>query len=117
MYAGELVEQGPTSEVLRSPAHPYTRGLIDSLPETSPEERLRPIPGSPPEPGDLPAGCAFAPRCSFATDECRQGPIALGPVATGHLVRCLHADRVLARHGRLDAAAEAELVVADVPVG
>jgi oligopeptide/dipeptide ABC transporter ATP-binding protein len=73
MYAGRVVESGPTGAVLRRPRHPYTRGLLDSLPhpEAAEDEPLRPIAGSPPSPADRPAGCAFHPRCGHALDSCR----------------------------------------------
>ena len=70
MYAGELVEIGPTRTVLRRPEHPYTVGLMNSLPEAVTGERLRAIPGAPPDPDHLPRGCAFAPRCPLAADVC-----------------------------------------------
>jgi oligopeptide/dipeptide ABC transporter ATP-binding protein len=89
MYAGELVEEGPTSAVLSHPRHPYTKALIDSHPEDASARRLRSIPGAPPEPGQLPVGCSFSPRCEFATEACRAGPIGLEPVATGHRSRCI----------------------------
>ena len=75
MYAGRIVERGPVAEVIRSPRHPYTRGLIDSLPRSEDRGKpLRPIMGSTPPLLALPPGCAFAPRCSRATDLCRQRP-------------------------------------------
>jgi peptide/nickel transport system ATP-binding protein len=75
MYAGRIVEEGPTGEVLRKPAHPYTQGLLDSLPSTAaPGEDLRQIPGSTPSLADLPQGCAFAPRCAFADVACGRAP-------------------------------------------
>ena len=71
MYAGKVVEAGPTAAVLRRPAHPYTRGLIDSLPATAaPGTPLRQIPGTTPSLLALPPGCSFAPRCPLATDLC-----------------------------------------------
>ncbi|MFT4537588.1 MAG: oligopeptide transport system ATP-binding protein [Planctomycetota bacterium] len=73
MYAGRIVESAPTYPLYASPMHPYTRGLLASVPtlEGSPEEELQSIPGQPPDLADLPAGCAFEPRCSFANDRCR----------------------------------------------
>ena len=73
MYAGEIVEHGETGAVLGGPAHPYTRGLLASLPgrPTGPDGRLRPIEGSMPVPGHLPPGCAFEPRCPSRFDRCR----------------------------------------------
>lgn len=75
MYAGRIVEEGPTGEVLRKPAHPYTQGLLDSLPSiAAPGEDLRQIPGSTPSLANLPEGCAFAPRCAFADAACKSAP-------------------------------------------
>ncbi|MBN2740626.1 MAG: dipeptide/oligopeptide/nickel ABC transporter permease/ATP-binding protein [Rhodobacteraceae bacterium] len=89
MYAGRIVETGPTMAVLNAPAHPYTARLIACVPELGGGKRkLEAIPGLPPSVDDLPTGCAFAPRCLRAQDACKQGEIALdgmGPRA----VRCL----------------------------
>jgi peptide/nickel transport system ATP-binding protein len=75
MYAGRIVEEGPTAEVLRTPRHPYTRGLLDSLPAIAePGKRLRQIPGSMPSIVSPPPGCAFAPRCGRAADVCASMP-------------------------------------------
>ena len=71
MYAGRVVETAPTQELLRSPRHPYTRGLLAALPSLEgPRVRLEPIPGTVPAPDAMPAGCAFAPRCAFAVEAC-----------------------------------------------
>ncbi|MFN8622654.1 MAG: ABC transporter ATP-binding protein [Chloroflexota bacterium] len=116
MYAGELVELGPTREVLRAPRHPYTRGLVDSLPEAGEGDRMTSIPGSPPEPGALPPGCPFAPRCELATAECTAGPIPLREVAPGRHARCLHSDQVPPPAAVLRAAAAALPVVPPLPM-
>jgi oligopeptide transport system ATP-binding protein len=72
MYAGRIVEEGPTAAVLRRARHPYTRGLLDSLPHPDAgEQPLVPIGGTPPSPTERPAGCAFHPRCRYALDRCR----------------------------------------------
>ena len=94
MYAGELVEVGRTDVVLRRPEHPYTIGLMNSLPEAVVGERLRAIPGAPPEPGSLPPGCAFAPRCELARDSCTTAPIAMAEAARGHWARCIRRDQL-----------------------
>ncbi|HLJ61599.1 MAG TPA: ABC transporter ATP-binding protein [bacterium] len=94
MYAGELVELGPTRTVLQRPEHPYTIGLMNSLPEAVTGERLRAIPGVPPDPGRLPPGCAFASRCELAVDACSAAPIALSQTAPGHWSRCIRIDRL-----------------------
>ncbi len=75
MYAGRLIEEGPTAEVLRRPRHPYTQGLIDSLPSrAAPGRDLVQIPGSTPALTSLPSGCAFRERCSHATAICSTAP-------------------------------------------
>ncbi len=92
MYGGQIVEDGPTAEVLASPAHPYTEALLGvaSLGEWGRRE-LTVIPGRPPEPGaDLP-GCRFADRCAYATAACTAGPVPSATVGERHLSRCLRA--------------------------
>ena len=75
MYAGRLIEEGPTDEVLRRPRHPYTQGLIDSLPSrAAPGRDLVQIPGSTPSLTSLPSGCAFRERCAHASDICGTAP-------------------------------------------
>jgi peptide/nickel transport system ATP-binding protein len=75
MYAGRIIEEGPTAAVLRSPSHPYTRGLLDSLPSRSaPGRDLAQIPGSTPSLSQLPEGCAFRPRCPRASEACFAPP-------------------------------------------
>ncbi|WP_427024577.1 ABC transporter ATP-binding protein [Aureimonas ureilytica] len=75
MYAGRIVERGPAEAVIATPRHPYTRGLIDSVPgETEPGERLPQIPGSTPSLAHLPKGCPFQPRCMRRSDQCRSEP-------------------------------------------
>jgi len=74
MYAGRIVEEGTTAEVFANPLHPYTQGLLASMPriDTPLQERLMAIPGLPPDLSRLPVGCPFHPRCSLATDRCRR---------------------------------------------
>lgn len=89
MYAGRIVEQGLTADLLKRPLHPYANGLIASLPAHNRRgERLRQISGTTPSVTNMPKGCAFHPRCSFATDICLTPP-ALAPVE-GRLLRCFH---------------------------
>jgi len=90
MYAGRIVETGPTADVLADPWHPYTRRLIACVPELGGGRRvLAAIPGLPPAVDDLPPGCAFAPRCDRATEDCGRAEVALAP-RDGRAVRCLH---------------------------
>ena len=90
MYAGRIVEMGPTDAVLAEPAHPYTRKLIDCVPVLGePERRLDAIPGLPPVVNRLPEGCAFAERCAQARPECRKHDIALDSFGEQRSVRCL----------------------------
>lgn len=90
MYAGRIVEQGPTGAVLRNPQHPYTSRLIDCVPTLGGGQRkLAAIPGLPPVVDNLPAGCAFAARCDKAQAECRAGQIDLRPTGPDRRVRCL----------------------------
>ena len=88
MYGGRLVEDGPTAEVLPRPAHPYTRGLLDSIPvEEGRRGRLRQIPGTQPSPLALPEGCAFRTRCAWAQDACHSAPPLEG-VGPARRARC-----------------------------
>ncbi|MFH5773278.1 ABC transporter ATP-binding protein [Paracoccus sp. NGMCC 1.201697] len=90
MYAGAVVEQASVLDLFDHTRHPYTRGLLASIPNDGlgPDERLVPIPGSVPRLGALPSGCAFAPRCSHAQPEC-QRPVSLEEKAQGHLSACI----------------------------
>ena len=91
MYAGEIVELGTAEQIFDKTAHPYTQGLLDSLPRLAgTSKRLRSIPGLMPDPTALPKGCSFAERCSYATEECRQQKCGLEEMDSGHLVRCIH---------------------------
>lgn len=90
MYAGRIVEQGPSSEVLGQPAHPYTRGLIRSVPSANkPNERLYQIPGITPSLANLPVGCAFQPRCERSSPECSTKP-SITQINPSHQLRCFH---------------------------
>ncbi len=91
MYAGRIVELGTTEDVLKRPAHPYTRKLIDCVPILGePDRRLDAIEGLPPAVNRLPPGCAFADRCPRVQEDCRSGEIALDRFGEGRAVRCLH---------------------------
>ncbi|HSK11356.1 MAG TPA: ABC transporter ATP-binding protein [Vicinamibacterales bacterium] len=87
MYAGRLVEQGRTADVLRAPAHPYTRALLDAVPAGR-AGRLRAIAGHAPPPGHPAKGCAFAPRCDRRVPECERAAPGITDVAEGRRVRC-----------------------------
>ena len=89
MYAGRIVEEGPTDAVLARPLHPYTHGLIGSLPHGI-GVPLTQIPGMPPSPANLPVGCAFAPRCPRADTICRAQPPAMMEYARARGARCWH---------------------------
>ncbi|MFC3229310.1 ABC transporter ATP-binding protein [Marinibaculum pumilum] len=90
MYAGRVVEAAPVRTLFDSPRHPYTTGLLAALPDLeAPRRRLEAIPGTVPEPGHLPRGCSFAPRCSLADEGCAVLHPALAPVAPAHRVACL----------------------------
>ncbi len=79
LYLGRIMEFGPVADVLRAPLHPYTRGLLDSLPAMAdPGQKLRQIPGSTPSPLNMAPGCPFAPRCAHADDLCKSEPSPVG---------------------------------------
>jgi peptide/nickel transport system ATP-binding protein len=98
MYAGRIVEEGPVAEVLSAPLHPYTQGLLASTVHgQSRDHEIEAIPGSPPDLRRLPAGCAFAPRCSHVQPECRAAVPAPRYPSHGRMARCLRvADATLA---------------------
>jgi peptide/nickel transport system ATP-binding protein len=88
MYAGRIVETGSVSDVFDTPQHPYTKRLLDSLPVIGGTRGLAvPIPGGPPDPGDMPEGCRFRPRCPYAAERCLADPPLL-QVAPGHASAC-----------------------------
>lgn len=91
MYAGQLVEFGPTDAVLESPLHPYTRGLMRSYPQIAgPRRRLEPIPGEPPNLLDPPQGCRFCPRCQEREMSCPRERPPWREIRQGHFVLCHH---------------------------
>ena len=95
MYAGQVVETGSPERIFYQPAHPYTRGLLESAPRINREKasQLSTIPGTVPSPLNLPEGCAFAPRCRYATEQCAIEP-PVEEIEDGHQARCWHLDRV-----------------------
>jgi oligopeptide/dipeptide ABC transporter ATP-binding protein len=102
MYAGRKVEEAPADELFDRPGHPYTRGLLGSIPHLDTaarsdtrRARLNEIKGMVPSLFNLPQGCSFAPRCGFATDHCRAAAPSLEQHRPGHWIACWHADRLL----------------------
>jgi oligopeptide/dipeptide ABC transporter ATP-binding protein len=98
MYAGRIVEQAPVRELFRNPRHPYTIGLLRSVPRPSRDGarrgRLETIEGTVPNLAQLPRGCVFAPRCRYAILDCTKGEIPLLQVSTGHQSRCIRFDEL-----------------------
>jgi oligopeptide/dipeptide ABC transporter ATP-binding protein len=90
MYAGRIIERGTAREIYGDPRHPYTLGLLRSVPRLDEPRRARlvPIPGQPPDLTRLPPGCPFVPRCSYAMDRCREHSPPLEAVGQGHLSAC-----------------------------
>ena len=94
VYAGKIIEYGDKKSIFLNPSHPYTKGLFASLPSMNgKEKRLKPIQGTLPDPTELPAGCAFAPRCPRATEKCRAGEIPMTEIEPGHLCSCCNMDQ------------------------
>jgi peptide/nickel transport system ATP-binding protein len=87
MYLGKVIEYSDVRTIFKKPRHPYTKGLLNSLPKIGQKQRLEPIEGSIPDPFEIPSGCTFAPRCPHATDQCRETPQLL-EVEPGHQVSC-----------------------------
>jgi len=95
IYAGQIVESAPCSELLRRPRHPYTAALIKAVPDLGRRaNRLHAIPCQVPSPFNRPKGCRFHPRCEFARPECEQNPPMLIPAGLGHWTRCPWHDRL-----------------------
>jgi peptide/nickel transport system ATP-binding protein len=92
LYAGKVMERGPTSVVFGSPSHPYTRKLLRAIPSPERSEALEGIDGQPPHPTRRPQGCEFAPRCPLAAPACSAGPIPVVSVSTEHQVRCIRTE-------------------------
>jgi oligopeptide/dipeptide ABC transporter ATP-binding protein len=91
MYLGRIVETGPTRAVLTSPRHPYTQALLSVVPVPHPSRRRAPVilKGGTPDPGHIPSGCRFHPRCPQAFDRCRLTDPGLIDVGGGHAAACL----------------------------
>ena len=94
MYLGRIVEYGSVDQVLKSPKHPYTRALLDSVPSLTADTavKLSTVPGQTPAPADVIDGCEFADRCLYVADKCRTGIIPLETFGDGHNVRCIQLD-------------------------
>jgi oligopeptide/dipeptide ABC transporter ATP-binding protein len=102
MYAGKKVEEAASNVLFDQPGHPYTKGLLGSIPHLDDaaragagRRRLNEIKGLVPSLAKLPQGCSFAPRCSFASDQCRNVEPSLDEHRPGHFIACWHADKVL----------------------
>ncbi len=101
VYAGSVVEYGTKEQVFDHPTHPYTIGLFGAIPNMNVDERwLHPIEGLPPDPSHLPTGCAFHPRCKYATEACRTGEVPTVITPDGHQCRCHNTDAVLKGEGK-----------------
>lgn len=89
MYAGMIMEESSSEEISNNPLHPYTKGLLDSIPNTYKEEgKLNPIPGYPPNIFNIPEGCPFNPRCKFVMNSCKTDKPILKPIKADHYVAC-----------------------------
>jgi peptide/nickel transport system ATP-binding protein len=99
MYAGKVVEEAPVDRLFANPRHPYTQGLIRSIPRidlaAARKERLETIAGTVPKLIDPPAGCRFAPRCRFAIDDCARAQPRLRDIEAGHKVACIRAEETV----------------------
>ena len=99
MYAGEEVERADVRTIFKNPMHPYTLGLLDSIPrlDSSSDEELATIEGTVPGMYDMPRGCKFEPRCKYATERCKTERPGLEDAGDGHMVRCFNFREALAR--------------------
>jgi oligopeptide/dipeptide ABC transporter ATP-binding protein len=104
MYAGQVVEEGATADIITAPRHPYTRALLDALPAEGQRGPLRSIGGSPPSLIDVPEGCRFAPRCRHVVAKCRSWDTEL--IQSGerqHAARCWRQEEIEHEMGRSQA--------------
>jgi oligopeptide/dipeptide ABC transporter ATP-binding protein len=118
MYGGRIAELGPTGTLFRQSAHPYTRRLIEAIPEMSGVHALVGIPGTAPRPGHRPSGCFFAPRCAYVQEACTMAEPPLERVSDDHEVRCIRHAAVLgdATAARIAATSRPEIGVEDALV-
>jgi len=93
MYAGRIMETAKVADILETPKHPYTIGLLDSLPKAK-GIPLKPIPGSVPRPDNLPPGCKFSDRCSYMIAACQKEEPALREILPGHFARCIRSEEL-----------------------
>ena len=94
MYAGRIIEEGPSDEVFVAPEHPYTRALAAAFPtigDRSSRMRPRGVAGDPPDPAAVPSGCPFHPRCDRVVDGCDSTDVMLRPAGDGRRAACIHA--------------------------
>ncbi|WP_026875189.1 ABC transporter ATP-binding protein [Jiangella gansuensis] len=95
LYAGQVMERGPIRPIYERPAHPYTVGLLRSVPRVAQDQRdLQPIPGSPPHPAEPVSGCPFHPRCPLATERCSEEKPVMHEVGEGRAAACHYAEEV-----------------------
>ncbi len=108
MYAGQIVETGMVNEVFRAPRHPYTLGLLRSVPDfDSVQDSLSAIQGAPPDLVLPPPGCRFHPRCPFAQEDCISGEFPLRPLSAGRATACIHSEACVADVERRPVVADA----------
>lgn len=100
MYAGQIVEEAPVGDLCAHPRHPYTIGLMTSIPQLNGARgALEGIPGTPPDLASLPDGCRFAPRCAYATERCRTTSIGMDRLGPAHRVACIEVEQVARMRG------------------
>lgn len=101
MYAGKVVEEAEVIEIFENPKHPYTKGLLNSIPKLGQKaDRLDSIPGNVPTPANMPKGCKFAPRCSQVMDICKEKDPELLQISKGHQCRCFLYEKELAKEAK-----------------
>ncbi len=95
MYCGRVVEAGNVNEIFANPSHPYTEGLLASIPKLGEHvDRLDPIPGNVPNPKFMPVGCKFAPRCKYASEKCETQEPDFHEISADHKTKCWHWDKI-----------------------
>ena len=101
IYAGRIVEYGTKEQIFHHPSHPYTLGLFGAIPDMADDDIwLHPIEGLPPDPTKEIVGCAFAPRCKYATEACLKGEIPALTTEDGHISHCINMKSVLSKEGK-----------------